>query len=212
MLDNFISWQELIGYLAPVFVVLSMMQSNVKKIRWLMIGGCLTFVIYGTLVQAWPVVVANALIGIVTAYYLFISRDVKREFSLLNAKQTFPDLIYRFTETHNQDLTRRFPNIQESLQFERTTVLFFMHELEPVGMFSYRKIEQGVVEILVDYVIPEYRDDRTDKYLYCSNEGHLIKEGFQKVIMHTEISSVKEEMRTFGFEEQEPGILIKVIS
>jgi len=207
-----IDWQELIGYLAPVFIVLSMMQSNVRKIRLLMIAGCIVFVIYGTLVQAWPVVVANALIGLVTLYYLLKSRDIKREFSLIPVRETYPKLLHQFIEIHKSDLIHWFPKIEDSLYSDRTTVLFFMHQLEPVGVFSYRKIEQGVVEILVDYVIPQYRDERTEQYLYGTNEGHLIQEGYHKVIMHTQETSVKEEMRRLGFEEQEPGILIKVIS
>lgn len=63
------NWRELVGYLAPVFIVLSMMQEDLRWIRTYMILGCLTFVIYGFLVGAMPVVVANALIGIVTAIY-----------------------------------------------------------------------------------------------------------------------------------------------
>jgi len=177
-----------------------------------MIAGCITFVIYGFFVQAWPVVVANALIGIVTFYYLWKSQDVKREFSLIDAKEAYPTLLHQFVETHNHDLIHWFPKIEDSLYSERSTVLFFMHQLEPVGVFSYRKIEQGVVEILVDYVIPQYRDERTEKYLYGTNEGHLIQEGYHKVIMHTQETTVKEEMRRLGFEEQEQGILIKVIA
>lgn len=64
-------WKELVGYLAPVFIILSMMQENLRWIRIYMILGCLTFVIYGFLVDAMPVVVANALIGIVTAIYYY---------------------------------------------------------------------------------------------------------------------------------------------
>jgi len=207
-----LNWQELIGYLAPVFIVLSMMQSNVKKIRILMIAGCITFVIYGVLVSAWPVVVANALIGVVTGFYLFKSQDVKKEFSLLRVRESYPELLNQFVKAHRYDLIHWFPKIEDTLYSDRTIVLFFMHQLKPVGVFSYRKIEQGVVEILADYVIPEYRDERTEQYLYGTNEGHLIQEGYHKVILHTQQTVVKEEMKRLGFDEQEPGILIKVIS
>jgi len=206
------TWQEMIGYLAPVFIVLSMMQSNLKRVRVLMIAGCITFVIYGILVDAWPVVVANALIGIVTGFYLFKSQDVKKVFSLIRAKETYPELLKQFVENYRYDLIHWFPKVEDTLYSDRTIVLFFMHQLNPVGVFSYRKIEQGVVEILVDYVIPEYRDARTEQYLYGTNEGHLIQEGYHKVILHTQQTVVKEEMKRLGFEEQEPGILIKVIS
>lgn len=61
-------WKELIGYMAPIFIILSMTRSSVEEIRLWMILGCITFVVYGFLVGALPVVVANALIAIVTGY------------------------------------------------------------------------------------------------------------------------------------------------
>lgn len=202
-------WKEAIGYLAPVFIVLSMAQSNLRLVRLLMLAGCLTFVVYGVVVEAWPVVVANALIGIVTLYYLVRSQNVKQEFSLLNLKTLNPDLLKRFIEAHRSDLNVWYPRIDDILRSDENAVLFFMHELEPVGIFSYRKMEAGVVEILADYVSPQFRDERTENYLYGTNEGHLIREGVEKVIMRSQESCVKEEMRRFGFEEQEAGILVK---
>ncbi len=202
-------WKEAIGYLAPVFIVLSMAQSNLRLVRLLMLAGCLTFVVYGVVVEAWPVVVANALIGIVTLYYLVRSQNVKQEFSLLNLKALNPDLLKRFIEAHRSDLNVWYPRIDDILRSDENAVLFFMHELEPVGIFSYRKGEAGVVELLADYVAPQFRDERTENYLYGTNEGHLIQEGVQKVIMRTQESCVKEEMQRFGFEEQEPGVLVK---
>lgn len=65
------NWKELVGYLAPVFIIFSMMQHNITLVRIWMICGCLTFVVYGLLIDAMPVVVANGLIAGVTACYLF---------------------------------------------------------------------------------------------------------------------------------------------
>lgn len=67
------NWKELVGYLAPVFIVLSMMQSNILYIRIYMLLGCVTFVLYGIFVEAWPVVIANFIIGVVTFYFLIRS-------------------------------------------------------------------------------------------------------------------------------------------
>jgi hypothetical protein len=64
------NWEETFGYLAPVFIVLSMMQQNLTYVRIFMILGCITFIIYGYLIDAMPVVVANALICSVTTFYL----------------------------------------------------------------------------------------------------------------------------------------------
>lgn len=68
-------WKELIGYLAPVFIVLSMTRTSLKEVRIYMVLGCITFVLYGILVKAWPVVVANSIIGVVTGIYLIRNKQ-----------------------------------------------------------------------------------------------------------------------------------------
>ncbi len=204
-------WKEFIGYLAPVFIVLSMIQSNVKKIRLFMIAGCVVFVIYGILVEAWPVTVANAIIGIVTLFYFIRSRDVAHRFSLMEASCASSELLEKFFEVYKKELLHDFPSAEHAVWQSGASLLFLMKELEPVGLFCFRKIEQETVEILIDYVAKAYRDFRTEQFLYSTNEGHLAKQGFHKVIMHTENSKVKQEMKKMGFQEQEPGILVKII-
>ncbi|TMP81490.1 uroporphyrinogen decarboxylase [Pseudoalteromonas phenolica] len=63
------SW-EYLGYLASVFLVLSLMMTNVTKLRWLNLTGCICFTIYGVMIQAWPVAFTNALLAIVNIYHL----------------------------------------------------------------------------------------------------------------------------------------------
>lgn len=63
------SW-EYLGYLASVFLVLSLMMTNVTKLRWLNLAGCICFTIYGVMIQAWPVAFTNALLAIVNIYHL----------------------------------------------------------------------------------------------------------------------------------------------
>ncbi len=204
-------WKEFIGYLAPVFIVLSMIQSNVKKIRLFMIAGCVVFVIYGILVEAWPVAVANAIIGIVTSFYFIRSRDVAHRFSLMEASCASSELLEKFFEVYKKELLKDFPRAQHAVWQSGASLLFLMKELEPVGLFCFRKIEQETVEILIDYVVEAYRDFRTEQFLYSVNEGYLAKQGFHKVIMHTDVMPVKKDMKKMGFQEQEPGILVKII-
>lgn len=63
------NWQELIGYLASVFIILSMMQHHITRVRLFMMAGCLTFMVYGYLIDAIPVMIANGMIFAVTVFY-----------------------------------------------------------------------------------------------------------------------------------------------
>ncbi len=68
---------EILGYLAPVALVISFFFKNMKILRWVNTVGCLLFVAYGVGVGAWPVVVANVIISITNLYYLFFAKEVK---------------------------------------------------------------------------------------------------------------------------------------
>ena len=63
------SW-EYLGYLASVFLVLSLMMTNVTKLRWLNLAGCICFTTYGVMIQAWPVAFTDGLLAFVNAYHL----------------------------------------------------------------------------------------------------------------------------------------------
>ncbi|ATC95762.1 YgjV family protein [Pseudoalteromonas tunicata] len=64
------SW-EYLGYLASVLLVASLMMSNVTKLRWLNLAGCIAFTFYGVAITAWPVAITNGLLSLVNIYHLY---------------------------------------------------------------------------------------------------------------------------------------------
>lgn len=71
----FDNWRELIGHLATVFIVLSVMQKNVTRVRICMVFGSICFIIYGFFIDAFPVVFANTIIGLVSLKYLVFNKN-----------------------------------------------------------------------------------------------------------------------------------------
>ncbi len=55
-----ISVADIFGYLASVFIVLAFFFSI----------GCVCFVIYAAMTEAWPVLIPNAILFLVQAYYI----------------------------------------------------------------------------------------------------------------------------------------------
>ncbi|MBU2969593.1 YgjV family protein [Pseudoalteromonas sp. C2R02] len=73
------SW-EYLGYFASVLLVMSLMMTDVVKLRWLNLAGCFTFAIYGLIITAWPVAFANALLALVNLYHIVkLMRDNKKD-------------------------------------------------------------------------------------------------------------------------------------
>jgi uncharacterized protein with PQ loop repeat len=65
---------DFIGYLAPVFVVLSFLFKDLKKLRMVNSVGCVLFVIYGLFIAAYPVVIANGIIVCVNIWQMFFAK------------------------------------------------------------------------------------------------------------------------------------------
>lgn len=62
---------ELLGYSASIFVAISLLMSNIKKLRYINLVGCLLFVIYGVLIAAYPVALMNAFCAGINLYHLY---------------------------------------------------------------------------------------------------------------------------------------------
>ncbi|MDR0233034.1 MAG: hypothetical protein LBI82_13115 [Dysgonamonadaceae bacterium] len=66
---------EIIGYLASAFLVMSFaFNKNVVKLRIMSAIGCVLFVVYGFLLHAYPMVIANVIIVGINMYYLFFKK------------------------------------------------------------------------------------------------------------------------------------------
>lgn len=68
---------ELVGYASSLFIAISLMMTDIFKLRIINSIGCLLFVIYGLNVKAYPVALANAIIIIINLYNLYKLKGMK---------------------------------------------------------------------------------------------------------------------------------------
>ena len=61
-----------IGYAASVFIVLSFVWKDLKKVRLVNLIGCICFVLYGFFGETvlWPIIIPNAILCGIQMYYL----------------------------------------------------------------------------------------------------------------------------------------------
>ena len=71
---------ELIGYFAMTFLVLSFIPKQIVRIRVINLIGCLFFVAYGIMLQAWPVAISNGFVAVIQIYHLInLKKEVVEE-------------------------------------------------------------------------------------------------------------------------------------
>ena len=63
------SW-EYLGYIASALLVASLTMTDVVKLRWFNLFGCVVFTGYGVAIGAVPVIFTNGLLSLVNLYHL----------------------------------------------------------------------------------------------------------------------------------------------
>lgn len=64
----FIEW---VGYLASIFIGISMFMKNMVRLRIINLIGCILFCIYGFTIGAYPVAIVNLIISCTNIYYIY---------------------------------------------------------------------------------------------------------------------------------------------
>ena len=72
----FIHTTELVGYLAMLFLLVSFLMKDIRRLRALNTLACALFVAYGFLLDiSWPIVISNSAIFGINLYYLFFKKN-----------------------------------------------------------------------------------------------------------------------------------------
>lgn len=69
------NWIEFIGYLGSLLVAISLSLKSVKNLRTVNFMGALAFVVYGLLIQSYPVVILNSYLCGANIYRLIVDKN-----------------------------------------------------------------------------------------------------------------------------------------
>ena len=65
---------EWVGYLASLIILISYITKNITRLRVIGTIGCVLFVMYGVIIESWPLVITNGTIVFINLYYIFIKK------------------------------------------------------------------------------------------------------------------------------------------
>lgn len=206
-MEKKMNYVELIGYLASILVAISLTMSKILRLRIINLIGAATFSVYGFLLGAYPIFFVNSFIVCINIYYLikmFRNRDV---FDILNAKSN-REYLNRFYEHYQNDIKHYFPNfIEEDL--DKYKSIFILRNMRPVNLVVFNEQSDGIVEILLDYTILEYRDFLNGEYLFSlfkkdeTNENQLVTKSNSKEHI--------KYLKKLGFVKNDGGLYVKKI-
>jgi hypothetical protein len=162
---------ELVGYLASGLVILSLSMRSIWRLRLVGLVGAIAFGVYGILIGSYPVAITNAIIVGLHSWHLRAMMRYEEYFTILEVR---PDSLYLayFCQFHSDEIRRFFPGwTHDPKPGERT--LFVLRDMVPAGLWISRAHDDGSLEIVLDYVIPRYRDFKVGKFVYSADSPIL---------------------------------------
>jgi TRAP-type mannitol/chloroaromatic compound transport system permease small subunit len=188
---------QIIGYTGSVLVAISLMMSNIVRLRWINLFGAATFAMYGFLINAYPVLLLNGFIVFVDLFYLIKISRKKDAFELLQIDAHQSPFLKMFIHYHRKEILKYFPNFDLS-KLSNPRCIFILRNLMPVGLFICLP-HKGMLEIKLDFVVKEYRDLKNAYYMFHSRSEIFKEQGFQAFIIKSEIADHINYMKKIGF-------------
>ena len=183
------------------------MMNSIVKFRWINLMGAILFATYGFLIDAIPVGILNGIIVLVDAYYLFLIYSKKETFEILefNADSKY---LPRFLAFHQQKIETYCPGF--SFHPDARTISFFiLRDMSIAGLFIAHRENGTVLNVELDYVLPEYKDFKNGKYVYNTLKSKFIEAGFTSVKAEGNNQNYFKYLKKLGFAEVENGVFVK---
>lgn len=162
---------ELIGYLGSALVVLSFTMKRIVPLRLISVAAAIIMCVYGLLIHAWPVIITNAVIVGIHAFYLYRELRSSHEFDLVPIPADSPFLV-DFLAGHLADIKKFQPDFAEPLPNDVAHI--YMRDGMPAGVLIGGMSEDRL-NVHLDYVLPAFRDSRLGTWLYESEGGRRLK-------------------------------------
>jgi hypothetical protein len=178
-----IKFYELIGIIATLMVSASLCMKNIKGLRILNLAGSAIFIGYSFLINSLSVFLLNSFAVMVNAYYLIRmkSKSAKTDlFDVLFIDSIEDDILRRFVRFHGEDITRFNPSFDPALTsgtLAGAECCFILRETLPVSLIAYKRGEDGEIIILVDYVIPSFRNFKNARFFFSTVANRIASPG-----------------------------------
>jgi hypothetical protein len=192
---------QLLGYFAFIFLAVSLWLTNDIKFRWINSLGCLSFVCYGILIQAFPIVLTNSVLLVINIYFLFKIYRRQEKFDLLEFKNDAA-LIPRFLSFYKNDIDAYFPGFvlgegQNEIRF------VILRDIVVANIFVAAVTNDGDAIVKINYTVPKYRDYKVGRFLFDEGKEFLHGKGIKRIV-YTQVHNVRHErfLKVMGFRKE----------
>ena len=187
---------EMMGYLASLLVLVSLLMSSVVKLRIINSIGAALFTAYGILIESYPTAAMNFALIVVNIYFLVKVLRTKKLLSLVEMK---PDdsAAQHFVAFYKDDIARIFPDYDFTVDPQQRCWMVYA-DANPVGLMIGTVTEPDTLGVSLDYACPSHRDCSVGLYLYdCLKE-----QGVRQMVAVSDVQMHTGYLKRMGFEQK----------
>ncbi len=192
------------GYAAFLLLAVSLIVTNSLSFRWLNILGCVCFIIYGILLNAFPVLLTNTILFCINLFYMVKIYRQNEDFDLAEFKGD-EKLAQKFIAFYQADIKNYFPDFTVD-QFNGNLNFVVLRDLVTATIFSAKIHDDGTAEVLINFTAKKYRDFKTGPYIFEKEKGFLISKGIKTIVYKKVFNKSHEHfLKVTGFIKQQVG-------
>lgn len=185
---------EIIGYVASILIVASLAMTSVLRLRTLSLLGSIAYVVYGVLLSAWPIVIANGIIACLNVWNIYRELTSKKGLGVSPIAVDAPYLA-DFLQAHRDDIDKFQPGIRPE---DGDQAWLLLREGLPAGVLVARPAGQDLV-VRLDYVRPPYRDSKLGAWLFADGFGSLGVPGVKRIVANPGTDDHRRYLQGIGF-------------
>ncbi|MGP1455691.1 MAG: hypothetical protein ACTTJ7_08045 [Treponema sp.] len=192
---------QLLGYAASFIIFISLTMKSIVKLRIVNAIGCVVFVLFALKTNSLPVVAMNIGIVFIDIYYLVRILRVKDSFEIVDVKKD-NEIVQYFYEKNKEELQTLFGG--DALK-KSAHVAFYFRNSDVAGLVSYVLTDGAAGKtacILIDFVVPKYRDLAVGKHFLHDDTSYWHNLGCTALVVEQPAPEHVPYLKRLGFVQQ----------
>ena len=194
------------GYLASLFLIIALLVNGDIKFRIYNILGTISFIIYGIIFSAWPVLLTNVILFCINIYYLQKLYAHEEDFELIEFSGE-EKLAIKFLHFYGEDIKTYFPDFNET-HLKGNLNFVVLRDLLIANIFSAEVLDNGDAVVALNYTAKKYRDFKVGKFIFEKEKQYLISKGIKRIVYkYAANKNHIHYLKTLGFEACKAGFV-----
>jgi hypothetical protein len=192
---------QVLGYVASILLACSLLVNNDLKFRWLNTFGNISFISYGVIIHAFPLILTNSILLLINIYRLVKIYKTEEDFDLLEFNEG-GKLIHKFLSFYEEDIKKYFPNynlheVNNNLKF------IVLRDMAVANIFVASVSDDGTAIVRINYTVAKYRDYKVGKYVFEKEKKYLLSKGV-KILAYENVQNKHHEkfLLKMGFQKE----------